>query len=453
MKSFKSAIGSLRSDRYFAIFFRSVRSSVLLRLGWAVANYASVVVLARVLDIEDFGTFSFVISLVIFLSILGGMGSQPTVIRFLGQYQAQSNFPRARGVMNYFLRRVILSSGTLATLGVAVSVTLDFLGYLNNPLPIILGFAILPAFTLLDTQAGIARSFRAIFLALAPKDILWRLSLIAIALGVGFLFPPGHKLEWILLFAAVSMTGLSFWQHWRLKKLVPDEMASATPEDNRKEWSDVALPLWISLIAAKVFTTVDVLLVNLFVDKASAGLYFAASRTAILVSFVPMVANLVVAPEISHLHFGGDYMRLRKLLKLAALMVFVPSLSAFLACLFFGPQLLSIFGREFIAAHAILVILAGAHAISAAMGCVRPALSMTGHQKVSAQIQVASSIMAAGAIFALTYRYGAIGAAWAVFFGIVLNNLWQWIYARRLARIDPSIFCFMLGQPKHEPPE
>lgn len=434
----------LRADTFVQSFFKAAGMSMMLRVSWAVLNYAGVVLLARWLAPDDYGIYAFIMSGVMFLSVICGMGAQATLARFVGQYIGQEKPGLGRGAIQFFTWRVLMFSCSVAALLIVIAVGAQSAGWIEDARPFAVGALILPAFTVIDAQLGTARAFGSVFFALAPKDVLWRGALIPLALGVTMFVVPSHQLVTLLGGSALLITLAALGQRAALKRLTPDDFRTAEPEFDRSEWKSVTGPIWFTAVTANMLNTVDVITLGFFLPEEQVGWYFAASRTAKLVSFLLTVTTIVVAPQIARHFYAGEMGKLRRLLKLAALAIFGPTFVAFWFCVLFSDQILGLFGPAFLAVRPELLILAGGQAVNAAMGCVTAVSNMTGHQKQAAMIQIPVTFAASFLMIFAAWLYGSIGVAWVTSGAIVVMNIAMWIYVRRNTGLDPSIVGLVL---------
>ena len=160
---------------------------------------------------------------------------------------------------------------------------------------------------------------------------------------------------------------------------------------------------------------------------------------AALISFVLTSTNMILGPEVARLHHAGAHAELTRTLKLASLMIFLPSLLAFVVCVLFAEQVLGLFGGGFSEARPQLLILAVGQLANSAAGCVGLVLMMTGLERKNAEVLVTTSLATVAAMAVLTPLYGTLGTAAAVCGGQLLANARVWLVARRHTAYDPSI--------------
>jgi O-antigen/teichoic acid export membrane protein len=439
----RARLESLLGNSFARRFVGTAGLSLALRVAWAVANYAGVVLLARWLAPDSYGVFAMVMSFILPLSIICGVGLPTSVMRFLGQYEAKGQPGLAAGLL-FHSRRIVTISALLTTAALIFGVwVLDAAGRVSQPLSYTVGFLILPSYALITLQSSVARTHGAVFSALAPRDVIWRVLLIPI--GFVASLQAASSMQSLVLFSlgALTLLLLSMLQNHRIAAITPGDVIQARPEYDRSTWRKVSFPIWLSASAVTLGGNIDVLLVGSILSEADAGRYFLVQRTATLASFVLVSINLVIGPEVSKLYHAGNFGRLNRLLRMANLFVLLPSLAALAIFVFAGEWLLGVAGPEASALHVELVILGIGQCINAATGCVGVLLNMTGAEKVAAWIRLGFTAVGAAAMFVATSLYGTMGAAISAAAVLGGSNLLMAVYCRYAFGIDASAFAFI----------
>jgi len=435
--------GESSHRRLLARFAGRAGYALGLRVLWALISFGGAALLARWFSAEDFGHYGSVISLITFLSVVCGLGAPNALIRLLaefgGDHPEGEKAALAHGAIRATHAAVLAVSTGVALLIAAGAIGLHLAHRLPEWLVYVAGAALLPAFTVTDVQAAAARSYGRVFAALAPKDILWRLLIIPLAWWAATSLPQTMQLIVFLALAAVSLTAFAIAQAWALRRAAPKAVWAATPVYRLHELRRISTSTWITQVASSGFRTLDVVIAGLFLPPHQVGLYFAATRVAGLISFVLISTNLILGPEVAKLHHSGSHAQLTRTLKLASLIVFLPSFVGFLGCVTFPDQILGLFGKRYAGAHVELIILAIGQMMNAATGCVGVVLMMTGLERKNAEILVTTSIATIAVMAGLTYAFGSVGTAIAASGGLTATTVRLWLVARRHTAYDPSI--------------
>jgi O-antigen/teichoic acid export membrane protein len=413
--------------------------AVILKVAAAGINYLSVVLLAGWLTKQDFGIYGTIMSSLMFGSVLCRVGTNYSSIRFLGEYRAQESAELQKGVLVGLSRTVLAVASGVAVAAGLVLLGLIALGKMPTGWVFLIALLLLPPYALMDTTSGMLRTYGGIVGAIAPKEICWRL-LTILAGFLAYRFAPAElRLPALVLLSAMFLIGMAGMQRLLMWQKVPANVRQAKPQFEVKRWTQTSAQMWMTQIAKVSFRTLDVLIVGAFINPAAAGLYFAASRTAELAGFLLNSMNLIVGPETAFHHAGGRKEKLDKFLAKAAIVVFVPSLLAFIAFLLAGPLILGIFGTSFRDAYPILIILSFAQLANSGAGSVAMVISMTGNEKVNTKVLLTTAPVTLVAMVIGAQLYGAPGVAVASSLGIITWNVRLWLQARKLG-YDPSIF-------------
>ncbi|MEO7837190.1 MAG: polysaccharide biosynthesis C-terminal domain-containing protein, partial [Acidimicrobiales bacterium] len=147
--------------------------------------------------------------------------------------------------------------------------------------------------------------------------------------------------------------------------------------------------------------------------------------------------NATAGPQMSHLHWAGRREELNALVLNAVRWVFFPSLAVTIALAAFGRTILGVFGAEFRAGWAALVVYSIGQLVSVSAGPVGILLNMTGQHRITAAVNATCAALTFIGYLILIPWHGMIGAALAVAVGVGVKNIWLTIVAER--RLDYRI--------------
>lgn len=408
----------------------------------ALASYGSIAFLAKVLDKDHFGIFSFSLGLLIFIGAITSLGMQNGLIRFLAEYRARSETGAQRGAIVASWRWVTIASVTaiaIVSLGIIAAANAG-IPVAQDPQFLLLAILLLPGYTILDTNSAIARSYGSIWLALTPRDVLWRASLIPISIWADLWFSnPDQSFAFFLLVAVICLGFLILLQWAILRHIVPEEVWRTPVQNDWPLWTKTCGPLWINTVAATTFRSLDVILLGLLIDPVLLGGYFLASRASMLVDFVHVSINAVFGPRIAYAYHAGGGAKLVSVLQKVALLAFLPAAAMTGLLIAFGGILLEYFGYEDPVFHLILIILATGRIVSTVCGSANVLLNVSGHERAALRQLLTTGVPGVVALAVLAPATGMIGAAVAIALTQVALNLRQVIYAVRTIGYDPSI--------------
>lgn len=169
---------------------------------------------------------------------------------------------------------------------------------------------------------------------------------------------------------------------------------------------------------------IDFILIDIFLDEKSAGIYSVALKLSTLISFGFTAFNAFLAPRISEIYFEGDIPKLQKVLTQNYVVTLPLFVIPFVCILFYNEQLLSFFGTEFKSGWIILLLLSGGQFINTLFGPVSLLLQMTNFQKIFQNVLVGTIIFKLICAIIFVKTWGAEGVAFASFLGL---SLWTMI--------------------------
>jgi O-antigen/teichoic acid export membrane protein len=207
-----------------------------------------------------------------------------------------------------------------------------------------------------------------------------------------------------------------------------------------KSWLKTSLPNFLVDGFFFLLTSVDVLLLQLFVDPDQVAVYYAASKILALVAFVYFAVFTACAHCFSQYYSAGERDRLAGFAIDAARWTFWPSLGLALVLLALGDPILKLFGAGFEAGYPVMLILALGLLARAWVGPAERLLSMVGEQHFSAIIYATALDVSIVLCLALAPYFGAIGAAIGTAAAIATESLLLFIVVKR--RLGIHIFVF-----------
>jgi len=294
----------------------------------------------------------------------------------------------------------------------------------------------LPAMTM--TSIGIAgtQAFRTLrYRALIPNFILPTVKLLVtlaliFVLGIGAL-PP------IIGFVSAQILGgaLAVYFLWRLAREITRK-AKWEP-GLMSELMRYSLPLLFSSVLVYLNGRTEIMVLGIFKQAGSAGIYNAALRFANLSLIVLTAFNAIFAPVIADLHHRGEMKQLGALFRLVTRWVMLAAMPIFLIQILYAPQLIGLFGKDFTSGALALRILSIGALINFSTGSVGIMLLMSGHSGLVMLNSFFTLSVALTLDFLLIRSFGVTGAAIAGMLSIALVNLINLGEVWRLLHIHP----------------
>ena len=185
-------------------------------------------------------------------------------------------------------------------------------------------------------------------------------------------------------------------------------------------------------------TSLGIIMLGPMSGASAAGIFGITNTAAALIALPLMAINAPLAPTISSAFSDGNRAELQRLATKAARSALLLSLPLALIFVLFGKSLLWMFGEEFTAGYAALVILTVGQMVNAAMGSVGVLLQMTGHERDVALALTIALVLNFILNLVLIPIWGSSGAALGAAANIVLWNTVLLIQVRRRLAIRPT---------------
>jgi O-antigen/teichoic acid export membrane protein len=424
--------------------------ALVIKMAGAVLAYGMIVALARMMSTEEYGRFAFGLNLSIIAATVCGLGFPTGILRYWPKSVVAKDFEGARGVVNMGYRYSFFGGLLLIAAAVAGSIIVWIvIGKLH--LTEFLAIALFGlVISLADFSTNLLRAQGSTIVSMLPRDILWRIFTV---LGAGIVFSLGYAVSGpaALIVCMLVLAALTYWQLTHIRRNIARQLQ---PSATRGHFSDIRsslLPLWASSVVFAMIQQFDVVVVGSLLGNAEAGAYFAAQKTAALLSLVLIAAGLVAAPSMSGLYHSGKMAELQRLCRTMAGAIVVVTAIGFAALALVGKFLLGLFDANFVSAYPILIIVALGTMIDAVSGPNAYLMQMTKYETHYLKIMGVCYVLVLGAQLILVPIWGGVGAAIASAAGVILWNVWAIIILRKDAGLDPSLLSLVLP-PKPKAP-
>ena len=425
---------------------RTSAALVLLQGVGLVCGYALHYLLARhLLDVEQYGIYSWATSLALVLASAATLGTPNTLLRFLPRYRDEGDRLRLRGLLSLTVFAVAAAAAVIAGAIAAAAWLFPSVAAALPPAFLVL-LPGLPLIALTLQIQSILRSFDRPLLGHLPNQIL-RPAAVALAslvaiVGVGTL----NAFHVATIFGLVNLAIAVIF-------LIPLFLAvrplafSSIPSDTRRYWISESGPYALSMMLTLLMNRIDIVIVGLLLPPREVALYSVGFRTASLLSFPLIAVNAVFAPRIATLHARNDRPGLQsEVLRASVLMALATGLFGGVIMLL-TPWILGIFGPSYRAAASLVIVLCLGRLFNAAAGPVVNVLNLTGHQRSVLRTFLWAAPCGPLLTVALVKWIGLIGAAVAA---TAVFVLWSVALHRAVSTqlgITASSAIFLLKRP------
>ncbi|MFS1918562.1 MATE family efflux transporter [Vibrio sp. 10N.286.46.E10] len=212
---------------------------------------------------------------------------------------------------------------------------------------------------------------------------------------------------------------------------------------NKKHFSNVfegSTSNFLAQSLGQLYTQVPILIIGHYYLSNDVAHYGVSLKLAMLISFILMAVNRVVAPDFSFLYSQGEMESLKMLVRKSTRLMIAVSLPVLVFVLFFGEQVLSFYGDDFIIASKCLTILAFSQFIYVFSGNVNVLLQMSNNENVVRDSSLVSAISIALLSTWLVPLWGIEGAAVSTLISMSLANALSAIRAKNILGINTFRF-------------
>lgn len=418
---FRHIPARFRPDKHMLEVMRGGTEALVLRALGAALGFGFNVLLAHMLGAEGAGVYYLALSVTAVASVVGRMGLDNTLLRFVASHATQENWAGVAGVYRKGIGFAVGAS-IAATIAIFSGAAWIANGMFSNPLltePLRwMALSILPL-NLIMLYGEMLRGLKKIRGALILQGVgIPFLSLLLLAWLAKPLGIIGAAVSYVVASILVLILGITLWQ-----QAAPQIRGLVGSFDTRILIATSIPLLWVALMNL-VMGMADTIMLGIWTDSRSIGIYGVAVRTGSLTSFILVAVNTIIAPKFAALYAQRDFQALGRLARDSARLMALISLPLLLVFILAPVSILEFFfGAEFRSGAAVLAVVAIGQFVNAAAGSVGYLLIMTGHEKLVRNNAVFSALLNVALLVVLIPRIGILGAAIATTTTLIVTNL------------------------------
>ncbi len=415
------------SDVNFVEILRHSSKAFLILVGATALQFIFDLLLAQRFGADGYGIFYLCFSVVMVLALIGRLGIDRAVIKFIPAYMTEGRINAARGVSNISVKTSLLFTVPMAILLYISSDTLarsifnepSIASYLK-----IFAFAI-PPFALSYIYSGILKSLK----KTGPSLFLERISIYFVGILSVLLLSSGWGIGAIITAFTLACYGTALAGALLTSKY----LYTVTPaiSFSRRKLLLISGPLLFVMFATQMNGQASVLLLGVFGSTVDVGVFNVALKISMLMSIVLAAITTISATKISELYYSNQIKELELVLSKSSALAVILALPLLLLMTLFPNFLLALFGSEFLPGREALVLLGIAQFINATLGASIFALGLTGGERKLALVVGTSLLVNISLGFLLIPLFGVIGAGIATSLTITLSNVILVIVVKR----------------------
>jgi len=413
LKNFKQVAKNILVKRAGTVFAVSV-------LGAGISLFAQVL-LARLMGVEQFGIYIYVLNWVLMVVLFSRLGLDNVLLRFIPTYTLDEHFGPLKGLLITAVQLVGIT-GLICGIGMGIVAWQVFGDEQANWLQCFLvGAFAVPVLSLLQLGRNILVGLKTPVSGLVSDLVLRPVFLVTfVLLWVSFgTVTLNATISMVCTFTATVMALI--FAAYAIVSSVPKPVKSIQSIRRTKEWLKIAFPFWVASASEFALARADILVLGLYRPASEVGIYAAASTIAAALGFFIGAANYVIVPFFSEYYAAKKRLEAQRILTNSIHLVLMLVLPAATALVVFGDKILWLFGEEFIRGYSVLLILVCNPIIVGFTGSLGLLLGMSGQQQVFAKVLVSSGVIMVILNLILIPIYGMEGAAAAS----VLSLIWR----------------------------
>lgn len=426
---------------------RVASGSFALSVTSTAVTILTTIALARLMALDAFGTYSWVVATVYLLSVPAMLGVDRLLVRDVAVYLGRGAHGHVRGLFRRSNQLVIITCTVIAALVALAIWAAGPAADQTTVLALSIGVLALPALALAWVAQSALMGMHRVVVGQIPELLLRPALLLGLAVCVGVVVRVPIDAPLAVGFFTISAVGAAIVAFVLLRRRMRELPAEGHSYDSRR-WLAAAVGLVLLSGALFANSQIGVVMLGLLDETESAGLYAVAQRGALLVAFPLLALNAALAPTAARLWALGDVQQLQRLVTIGTRAVLLASVPIAVVFLFAGETLLGlVFGPAFTDAGSALAILSLGQVANAATGSVATLLMMTGNQSRAALGIVAGLALNLGLGMVLIPAHHAVGAAVAAATGLVVSNVIHVLMARSALGVDSTALGLQPGRP------
>ena len=400
-------------------------------------GYATQVAMAWLYGPAQLGFYVLGITLVQITNILSQFGMDNGVVRYVAHYKAEGDTRRVRGTV---IQALLVTFALSVVLSVILFLGAGFLAdrVFDKPFleTMFRAFSVsIPFFTVMSMALWATQGFQTVKYQTYVQDVLRPI--------VNFVFIAGFYLFGVEVLGAVAAYILSMafgagLALYYLRRVFPGLLNHRIkPKFESRALFSASGPMIVTSFTQQAHSWIALLVLGVFETVAVVGVYNVAFRTAALSTLVLFAFSGIFSPMVSSLYRRGSLEDLAYLYKDVSRWAFTGALAFFLTTALLGPDIMAVFGEEFVSGWPVIVVIAAAQLFSSSVGPTVRILAMTGYQRVVMFVTLGSAAAAVILNLLLVPVFGMFGAAAATAAAMVLVNAMTLLYVRRFLGFWP----------------
>lgn len=408
-----------------------------------VFGYIFTLLITRNFGAGTMGIFALCTTVLSIASILGRLGTDTALLRFVAEYSAHDRRDLVKEVYEKALKIAVPFSISLTLIlffsSPYISKFIFHKEHLSNYFQIT-SLAVLPfVLTFINSQ-----SLRAIK-KIGGYSFFQNISqflFASIFLLILLIFTVKNSLPVIAYVLAIFTGAIFSYILWKKQSRL--DSSHVSNEISTRNILHVSIPMLLSSSMLMITHWTNTLMLGMFRPEAEVGIFNVAVKISTATSFTLIAINTITAPKFAEFYGRGDYIGLEKFVQQSTKLIFWTSFPILLVIVFSPSFILGIFGEEFKTGAFALLLLTIGQFINSVSGSVGILLNMTGRHKVFQYIMLTTAFLNIILNALLIPKYGINGAAIVTMVSFAFWNLSSAIYIKNSLNIMTIYIPFLV---------
>jgi O-antigen/teichoic acid export membrane protein len=395
------------------------------------------ILLARVLGVGDYGSYSLGYGLAIIGSELSMLGLPSAVVRFGALYRGVGDTKRVKGTLSSAFLISIMSSVAAGGLLFAFSRSISEMFDMPKLTGVLRIFACAFPFYVITLMAGhAAGAFQAVKSQTAVTNLCRPLANVVIVSGV---FLLGFRLLGAVYGFLISSVVSALFGLYLLHRIFPDIVSEIKPSYEVRRLLRFSLPVLFVGFSYALLAQTDRIMLGYFKASADLGVYSAAANISQQAGLITYSFSYIFCPIISDLYNRNEFKDFERLYKTVTRWIVSLNVVILLLLILFARQIMGVFGSDFTSGWLVLVVLAAVHLLGYCAGgaLVGYVLRMSGKQDIEMINTAVMLVLNVVLNFWLIPIYGILGAAIATGVSFAAINVARILEVYAFLRMHP----------------
>lgn len=397
--------------------------SLLAKIASAVSTVLFTLIITRSLNTTESGLFLFFITIVLISSNISRFGVDKNIVKELSSTSNRNDSKYIKYLHSHLIPIFLISFLLSSLLYLDNSILLSYLFPNFRFEKISFAFFSIPFYNICLLIANFFQVKNKAYIYILALNFIQQ-SFTLILVGIIYITKSNIVLVDICASYLVGCLVSSLLLYFYSIKLGKTKVLSFKYDFNLFYSSiKISLPLFIIVIFNLVLNWSSQFILASFSTPEEVSLFTVCLRLVMLISFILVAVNSVTAPKYAIFFKSGDILNVRKVFILSIKISIAFSSFVTIFYIYFGKQLLMIFGEEYASAYSILLVMMIGQIVSVLCGSVSYVLQMKGEYKTVMLFNILSGVFSIILSYILIDHYGLLGAAATYSISMAILNL------------------------------